>query len=798
MAYIPEGCNPQAKFDKQSPNYPEFEDSVRRSSAHLSPECRNFIIDKVYPYANYWHQFQKPRINGMPYISHPVAVADVLAPYKLDVSSVAAALLHDVHEDNENEVSLDDIQELFGTDIRNIVDGLTKIGKASARQRREAVRAAVCEASVGLLTSLQASFGLNLAVEKSLAAPLTPAQMRERARQAKLDDKAASLTKLITEMSRDIRVIIIKLADRMHNMCTLDGLRQDKQVRIAQETLNFFAPLATRLGMWPFKVKLEDLCFKYLEPRQYTELKENLAAERERRSESLSQTLASIRESLIKESIAAKVELHTKSLYSVFAKMCRQHKTLEQIFDLDPISVVVDDKNTCYQVLRVIHQRFGFLQGKFRDYIANPKSNNYQALHTTISADGRQPVEIQICTYDEEAENNLGVLNVFVSGRYSAESQNGEVNKLFRPFAPWLASLSHIKEGCKEDQDFLDVLCQDELTVGVVCTTPDGRSIELPQGSTPLDFAFKIHTQLGLRCVGAIVNEREVSLTGYELRDNDVVQIVTADKDNPSRSWYGHCRTRQARSIISKWFFTNQTPEPNRTIGYKMVCAELIRQGAAGAQTNAEIMKAMVNSLCFKSLDDLYISVGSCRTPISSFSKCFKNYRENNPQQFDNLDYDPMRLRDISLSVRLLEVPKARCFACRQCTPVFGDSIKALNGKKNKRYIIHRGSCSLVSEAAETGEHIYDAEWISGIDPKLFMLRATIQICALVRHGLSNSVIGVFDSKDVLIYNYKFTNDYAKNVANIKIEVGAASIEELEMLMDELRSVDSVVTVERA
>ncbi|MGM9992416.1 MAG: RelA/SpoT family protein [Candidatus Bruticola sp.] len=798
MTYIPEGCNPQAKFDKQGPNYPEFEDSVRKSSAHLSPECRDFIVNKVYPYANYWHQFQKPRINGKPYISHPVAVVGILAPYKLDVSSVAAALLHDVHEDNENDVSLDDIKELFGTDIRNIVDGLTKIGKASARQRREAVRAAVCEASAGLLSSLQASFGLNLGIENNLAVPLTPAQIRERARQAKLDDKAASLTKLVTEMARDIRIIIVKLADRLHNMYTLDGLRQDKQIRIAQETLNFFAPLATRLGMWPFKVELEDLCFKYLEPSQYTELKENLAAERSRRSESLAQTLESIRKSLVQEGISAKAELHTKSLYSVFAKMRRQHKTLEQIFDLDPISIVVDDKNTCYQVLRVIHQRFGFLQGKFRDYIANPKSNNYQALHTTISADGRLPVEIQICTYDEEAENNLGVLNVFVSGRYSAEANSGEVNKLFRPFAPWLASLSHIKEGCKEDQDFLDVLCQDELTVGVVCTTPDGRSIELPQGATPLDFAFKIHTQLGLCCTGAIINDREVSLTGYELRDNDVVQILSSDKENPSRNWYAHCRTRQARSVISKWFFVNQTPEPNRTIGYKMICAELIRQGAAGAQTNAEIMKAMVSSLNFKSLEELYIAIGSFRTPMSNFSKCFKNYRENNPQQFDNLDCDPMRLRDISLSVRIAEQPKARCFACRQCTPVFGDSIKAVGGKKNKGYVIHRGSCSLIAEAAGAGRRIYEAEWISGIDPKLFMLRATIQICALVRHGLSNSVISVFDSKNVLIYNYKFTNDYAKNVTSIKIEVGAASIEELEMLMDELRSVDSVVTVERA
>ncbi len=794
MTYIPEGCDPQFKIEENIPTYPELEEIVKQSTAHLPPEQQEFILQKVYPYACYWHQFQKPRINGKPYISHPVAVAQILAPFKLDVSSVAAAYLHDVHEDNEDKVSLDDIKNYFGTDIRNIVDGLTKIGKASARQRRDAVKAAVSEASVSLAASLQASLGINLFLGRSLAAPLTPAQLRERARQAKIDDKAASLTKLVTEMSKDIRVIIIKLADRLHNMRTLDGLRQDKQIRIAQETLNFFAPLATRLGMWPFKTELEDLCFFYLEPKQYACLKESLARERKRRYQGVSAALKAIKDALAEESIKAKVELRTKALYSVFAKMRRQHKTLGQIFDLDPISIVVDDKNTCYQVLRVIHQRFGFMQGKFRDYIANPKGNNYQALHTTIPGICSQPVEVQICTEDEEAENNLGVLNVFVSGRYNADIKSGEVNKLFRPLAPWLASLSHIKEGCKEDQDFLDVLCQDELSVGVVCLTPEGRSIELPQGSTPLDFAFKIHTHLGLRCTGAVVNDVEVSLTGYELRDNDVVLILAADQENPSRSWYSHCRTRQARSSISKWFFSHQTPEPNRSIGYKMICAELIRQGAAGAQTNAEIMRAIVKSLNFQSLDDLYIAVGSYRTPLAGFVKCLKNYRENNPQKFENLDADPQRLRDVSLSIRIPQVPKARCFICRLCTPVFGDAIKAARYPKSKGYFIHREGCSALANSTEVRE----AEWISDIDPKLFMLRATILISALVCHGLSNSIISVFDNKNVLIYSYQFTNDYAKNVTNIRIEVGAASVDELEMLMDEIRSIDSVVTVDRA
>lgn len=793
--YLPPGANPQLPFQFPAPSYPHLEAQLQEAIAYLEPQERQFLLERVYPYANFWHQRQSPRANGQPYISHPVAVAAILSPYYLDLGSMAAAILHDVHEDNEEAVRLEDIEAYFGTEIRNLVDGLTKIGKASARQRREAAQAAVCEASFSLAASMQATLGLT--VNSGLASPLTPSQIRERARQAKLDDKAASLIKLVNEMSRDIRVIIIKLADRLHNMRTLSGLRPDKQVRIAQETLNFFAPLATRLGMWTFKTELEDLCFLYLEPKIYESLADDLERVRSQRSADVQATLEAVQEALASEKVEAKVTLRTKHLYSILCKMRRQHKELEQIFDLDPISVVASDKNACYQALRLIHQRFGFLQGKFRDYIANPKSNNYQALHTTVPGINRQPVEIQICTKEEDADDRLGVLNVFLSGRYRREAQAGGADRLFRPFAPWLASLNHIKEGTDGNQDFLDVLCQDELNVGIVCSTPGGQRIELPQGSTPLDFAFKVHSKLGLRCTGAIVNDREVSLTNYELRENDVVQIITSQVDAPSRSWYNHCRTRLARQRLSKWFMAHDSPEPNRSIGYKLVCAELIRQGAAGTQNNAEIMRSLSQSLGCQSIDDLYVALGSCRVTPSAFAKTLQKYRETNPQEFDNLSANPQRLRDISLSVRIQDHPEARVFACRRCTPVCGDAIKATRGLKNKGFFIHRLTCPYVLNAPLDGVELYGAEWIAGVDPQLFMLRSTVLIMALVRHGLSNSIIGVFDSRNVLIYNYQFNNDYARNVSTIRIEVGAASVQELELLMDALRLVDSVVTVER-
>lgn len=802
--YIPEGSDSEFKFEFSAPSYPELEESVARSVEHLCESERDFIMQRVYPYANFWHQNQKPRMNGLPYISHPVEVAAILAPYKLDVSSMAAAILHDVHEDNEDKVSLDDIEHAFGTDIRNLVDGLTKIGKASARQRREAAAAAVSEASVSLAVSLQAALGIDFGggIGVGRKGQLSASQLKERAKQAKLDDKAASLAKLVTEMLRDLRVIIVKLADRLHNMRTLGGLRPDKRVRIAQETLNFFAPLATRLGMWPFKTELEDLCFVSLEPEQYRILGLSLEREREKRSGRINETLRDICEALGEEKVKAKVTLRKKSLYSVFSKMRRQHKTLEQIFDLDPISVVVPDKNTCYQALRVIHHRFGFLQGKFRDYIANPKGNNYQALHTTVPGFNRQPVEVQICSEEEDAENYYGVLNVFVSGRYEDEkmkdSPQQDTKHLFSPFATWLTSLSHIREGAHGDQDFLDILCQEELSAGVSCTTPGGEQIELPQGAVPLDFAFKIHTELGLRCTGAIVNDHRVSITEYELRDNDVVQILAADKDCPQREWVACCRTRQARSTLSKWFYSHESAEVNRSIGYRMACTELIRQGAAGVQSSAEIMGDLVSILNCGNVEELYVNLGSCRLPIGSFAKALQTYREANPRKFANLDYDPERLDDVSLSVRIENSPQARIFVCRRCLPVCGDSIQATKGVKDKGFFIHRDGCPLLQNATLEGSEVYSAEWISNVEPKLFVLRATIRVEALVRHGLSNSIISVFDNRDVLIYKYQFTNDYVKNFTSISIEVGTDSVSELEMLMEQIKKVESVVSVDRS
>ena len=787
MTFIPKGSKPEREFNYCGPSYPEYEKSIAKSIAHLPAEQREFIQDRVYNYANYWHQNQKPREGGSPYISHPVAVAEILSEYKLDFASMAAALLHDVHEDNEDKVSLDDIEDYFGTEVRHIVDGLTKIGKASARQRHEETAlSTISEATYCLMGSMTASLGLSL--PKELALENSPEQISERTKKAKRDDKAATLTKLIISMSSDMRIIIVKLGDRIHNMRTLDVCRPDKIERIAKETLNFFAPLATRLGIWPIKVELEDLCFSFIDHNEYTTLGLMLEEVRNLRSASIKETMNVLLKSLSSEGIQADISLQRKHRYSIISKMRRQNKTLEQIFDLDPILVVVPDKNTCYQALRVIHHNFGFIQGKFRDYIANPKSNNYQALHTTISGANHQAVEIQICSQEEEAENRLGILNVFVSGRYD-DSRPDNNESLFRQFTPWLNSLTHMKEGTQGDQDFIDRLCQEELSAGIICCTPEGQFIELPQGSTPLDFAFKIHTQVGLRCKGALVNDQPVSITDCQLRDNDMVQIITAEKEQPNRSWYNKCRTRLAKSCISKWFLHNESPEPNKSVGYKLVCAEFIRQGAAGAQTNSNIMAHMYRTLGCSSAEELYINIGSYRIPIANFAKVLKDYRENNPQKFEQLSFNSVRSNDVFLSVRLENVNDGKVFLCRQCNPVFGDEIVACQ-RREREYLLHRSNCPNIAEPIK-------AEWIAGIDPRLFSLRSKIFICALVRHGLSNDIISVFDNKDVLIYKYEFSNDYARNVTDIIIEVGAGSVEELEKLMGEIKNVDGVVTVER-
>lgn len=794
MTYCPAGADPAASFDFEIPHYPKIEKQVADLSAYLSAEERNFVISKVYPFACYWHEKQECRKNGDPYISHPVGVAEILAPYKVDVATLSAALLHDVHEDHEDEVSLDDIERYFGTEIRNLADYLTKIGKASAANRRSlAAREVLSSAAYGLVSSMNAICGSK--VSKSVFMGMTEEEMKANSRQAKIDDKHASLVKLIQGMTADPRVIIVKLADRLHNMRTLEGMRPDKKKRISKETLDFFVPLATRLGIWDFKTELEQLAFINADSEMCTSLDKKLEEVRSERSSKLEETLEGIRGILEKEGIEAKVFLGTKTTYSVSRKMNRETKTVDQIFDLNPIFVIVADRSTGYNARQAIDKKYRELKGRFRDYMAYHKCNGYSAIHFTIFGSRSQPVEVQICTEDGYSGNRLGILNVFLSGRYQIESDGKGKDKAFEAFKPWLDSLKHIKEDSNDDKDFLDILRQDELSTTITCSTPDNKQVELPLGSVPLDFAFRIHTELGLSCIGAIVNDKQVSFLDYELSDDDVVQIIAQDTPCPNRDWPSHCCTRLARNSISRWLLDNKPYQENRNFGSRVVCMEFIRQGAAGAQNNIVIMKELARSLKCKNIDELYIMTGCRKISEAELAAALSKYREQHPDRFLALSFDNVK-RDVSLAVRVEGAEEGdQVHVCSDCSPSCSDSVEATKYSEHF-YYLHRCSCHHVAEAKAAGRPLFKVEWITDSVPMLLTQQNEIKIRAMVRYGLSNDIIKVFDNRRVLIYEYSFVNDYLANETKINIRVGSASVAELEVLADAIKRVDSVATVE--
>ncbi|MBQ7501373.1 bifunctional (p)ppGpp synthetase/guanosine-3',5'-bis(diphosphate) 3'-pyrophosphohydrolase [bacterium] len=576
--------------------FPDLEARVRWLSRYLPPIERRFLCEKAYPFANKWHEGQT-RQSGEPYIEHPVAVAEILSKYNVPVWVLAAALLHDTYEDSEGRLSLEVIGDFFGPYMRSAIDGLTKIGKASSRHR------------AFLAENPNFNEALNSLTAKRRRDIQT--EIRLSAKWAKIKDQMASLAKLLLGMAEEPTVMLIKIADRLHNMRTMANMRKDKQKRISRDTLKVYIPIAWRFGIWEMKTELENLCFRYCYPEVYKRFQEEAVRVREHLRPYWTNLRDKIAEALEKDYIAAEVSVAANSDYSVLYRMKSGNLVHSKFHGLNFIRILTDDPDLCHPAMECLKKLFRYAD--CRDYIRQPKLNGYKAIHMSFEdADfpeteyqliGRKKipasryVDVQICSREDYERNKIGVFSVFKDKRWRCADQQTVRGKIREDCAPWLNSLHSLRESADSDRDFLDLVMKENLNEKITCFTPKGDAIALPIGSTPLDFAYMVHSALVTRCSGCLVNNMSVSILDYKLKDNDFVEILTSDDARPDRIWYDTCFTKKVKRVLSKWFLQNYSSEANIKYG-SLIMETVFESERVSDRLQDEVFKRELARLC--------------------------------------------------------------------------------------------------------------------------------------------------------------------------------------------------------
>ncbi|HHV73533.1 MAG TPA: bifunctional (p)ppGpp synthetase/guanosine-3',5'-bis(diphosphate) 3'-pyrophosphohydrolase [Thermoanaerobacterium sp.] len=695
------------------------------------------LILKAYDYALKAHEGQY-RNSGEPYIVHPVEVAMILADLELDVSTIASGLLHDVIEDTS--ISYEDIKNEFGQEIADLVDGVTKLGMIEYK--------------------------------------------------SKVEQQAENMRKMLIAMAKDIRVIMIKLADRLHNMRTLKFLSEEKQKEKAQETLEIYAPIAHRLGMSMIKWELEDLALRYLHPDEYYSLVEKVAKKRKEREESIKELIEKLKEKLNEIGIKADVDGRPKHFYSIYKKMKQQNKTFEQIYDLMAVRVIVNTVKDCYGTLGVVHTLWKPMPGRFKDYIAMPKPNMYQSLHTTVIGPKGEPFEIQIRTWDmhRTAEYGIAAHWKYKEGKSYEDEFDAKLS--------WLRQLLEWQRELKDAKEFMETLKIDLFTDEVYVFTPKGDVISLPAGSTPIDFAYSIHTEIGHRLNGAKVNGKIVPID-YELKNGDIVEILTttnADR-GPSRDWLQIVKSSQAKNKIRQWF-KKEKREENIERGQEIFYRELKRQGIQQSQLKSDIMESVLKKLNMHSEEDLYATIGfgglALNQIIPRIKEELKQVESESKRQIPTVleAKKKQKIGGMGVIVKGEDNVMVRFSKC--CSPVPGDEIVGYV-TKGRGVSIHRKDCPNIKDYVYDKNRIIEVEWDQG---KNMAYQADIQIMAIDRYGLLTDVTSILaDIKiSVRAVNARTTRD---NIAIINLTLEITSKEQLEKIMNKLKALDGVTDVYR-
>lgn len=722
------------------------------------------LVEKAYYFAEKAHEGQK-RASGEPYFTHCVAVAMILSELKVQSDAIAAGLLHDTVEDTN--VTLEDIRANFGEEIAKLVDGVTKltnIPKTNDYEKNFSPQNKSDNDPISVADEIE------LGIQDSAA-------MRDRKRQLKNE----TLRKTFIAMVDDVRVIIIKLADRLHNMRTLSHVSKEKQKRIAQETLDIYAPLANRLGIWRIKWELEDLAFRYVHPTEYAQIAENLAtthAIREKEIEEIIERLKTVMDSV---KIDCEITGRPKHIYSIYTKMVDRNKPLEMLRDLRGVRLIVKDIPSCYAALGQIHTHWRPIPGEFDDYIAVPKDNFYQSLHTAVYYDDGKPLEVQIRTPEMHQNAEYGIA---AHWRYK---EHTKADPAFEKRLDWLRQLMDWRKDVEDAGEFVEGMKSDVFQDRVFVFTPRGDVIDLPIGSTPIDFAYSVHTEVGHRCRGAKVNGKMVPLS-YRLKTGDQVSIITTKQGGPSRDWLnpnlGLVNTQRARSKIRAWFKW-QDREQNLTQGKEIVKKDLQRLGLSDIDMN-EIAK----ELDFKSTDDLYVAIGcGDLSSMRVINKINEGLKVSPLQILQPRSGSVPTDKTKSSGITVIGTGSIYTTFAKCCNPAPGDDIVGYI-TKGRGATIHKADCPNIIRV-KNRERLINVSW--GTPEQRYPVTVTVR--AYDRQGLINDITNLLVSEDVNLENINVK--VAHNYANIQIVLDVLNIVQLSRVLTLIEGLPNVVEAYR-
>jgi len=688
------------------------------------------VLERAYRFSAASHQGQQ-RASGEPYLSHPLEVANLLVDFKMDVTTVTAGLLHDVLEDTAATKA--DLEREFGGEIAELVDGVTKIGKLAFSSREER--------------------------------------------------QAENFRKMLVAMARDLRVLMIKLADRLHNMRTLDYLPPDKAKKIAQETLDIYAPLAHRLGMAKVKAELEDLGLRTLNPADYVDLQKRVAKRRLEREADINQVIAILQRKLAEVGIDSQIRGRPKHFYSIWKKMHDQGREFDEIYDLTAVRVITASVRDCYGALGVIHSLWKPVPGRFKDFIAMPKVNMYQSLHTTVIGPKGDPVEIQIRTREMHRIAEEGI-----AAHWLYKERKTGKDKLDESLV-WLRQLIETQQDTKDPREFMDTVRVDLFPDEVYVFTPKGDVKALPEGATPLDFAYAVHTKVGEHCVGAKVNAKLVPLR-YTLRQGDIVEIVTSPNQHPSRDWLKIVKSTRARAKINQWL---KVEERARSIE---LGRELFEREARKYRLNptallgGEEFKKTAADFGFAGPDDLMAALGYGKSSVHQvLNKLAPNALLESPDKPKPAATRPAPVDGVRIrGVDDLLVRFARC-----CNPLPGDPIVGFI-TRGRGLTVHARDCLTVAKSVLDRERLIDVEW-DVEEPGKRPVRIAVYI-GKDRPGLLSEITGAISARNGNITKAEVTvTDDRRGINNFVVEV--ADLRQLQDIIAAIRDVRDVINVER-
>lgn len=766
------------------------------------------LIRNAYHYANYYHQTQI-RDTGDMYIAHPVSVAKILAEYKVDYELITAAILHDVYEDHDGHVTLNDLEEKFGRGVRMLCEGATKMSvyteelRYKAFLREEQQRRKLEEAGVSDSSDSKQSFIPWRETEEGL-------RLRKK---AKIQDNFATLRKIYLTMKENPRVILLKLADRLHNTRTIEGFKEEKKRRRrSQETLDYYAPLATRLGIWTIKAELEDTSLKYVDPEGYEQTKLELERERALRHDNISRTVEELEKKIREAGLEAEIVVKPKHLYSVYRKKQRTGRDISQIYDIDAININVPTVADCYAVLGVVHSVFIPQPDKMSDYIANPKNNNYRAFHTTIKGCGNQFVEVQITDTAQARINEWGVLAKYYY-RDSAQQITNDPSELIRELQSWITAISECNELAADDQDFIDIMCSDGMATTIsVFTPPNGEVKDLKEDSVAMDAAYKVHTNMGDTAVRALVNKEPSSLD-RKLRSGDFVEIVTKKEDELTpeeieekftqrRALYFKCATRSAKNGIVKWL-AKQDRSLNIDVGKVEFCRTLISMNIASLQHDEKFVKRVAARCGLTDADSMFFSLGCLSLKPSKLREVLEQEQVKAPvsQKSPSKKNKHARRMQQAGTVVLASKIEAKVFYGGCCAPLPGDQIKGYLTSTNDVVRVHTADCPELKKHLKANPDRYvEVKWGNNAGNSVFKAPAGFRMRGRLRKRLTSDVIDVFDNENAPILHFEFDNVNEDSETQFRIIFLAPSadyVAEKQKILESISDITSVVRLEK-